>query len=261
MVSTREPSAAGDGACRSLRVARGLAGVCAAERTLPRTTRPFQNLWIPPVIHGTSFGLTVGKSSQSFWPGATTATYSFNQTGFLGADPGPEQGRHGPDERQERPGRADHRALARSAPPGGDGRRPAPGHPGRRDVDTLVHRQEQRRHLLVPPPCPRDHSEADSPWVPAALSSSRIPWRPLEPPRTYGVDDLPLVLTSRRFHPNDQFSFEFGDSDKYGDFLLTNGTLDAQVGLPAQLGATASSESRTSNAVMTSASVTTEPFM
>ena len=52
-------------------------------------------------------------------------------------------------------------------------------------------------------------------------------------PREYGVDDIPLVLTSRRFHLDDQFSYD-GDNDKYGDFAFANGTLDAEAGLPAQ---------------------------
>jgi len=53
-------------------------------------------------------------------------------------------------------------------------------------------------------------------------------------PRTYGVDDLPLVLASRRFKSDQQFSYD-GDNDKYGDYPLANGTLDAQVKLPAQV--------------------------
>jgi peroxiredoxin len=42
-----------------------------------------------------------------------------------------------------------------------------------------------------------------------------------------------LVFTSRRFASEEAFS-SIGDSDKYGDYLLTNGTLDAKVSLPAQ---------------------------
>jgi bilirubin oxidase len=48
------------------------------------------------------------------------------------------------------------------------------------------------------------------------------------------VDDIPLVLTSRRFHLDDQFAFD-GDNDKYGDYAFANGTLDAEVSLPAQI--------------------------
>ena len=52
-------------------------------------------------------------------------------------------------------------------------------------------------------------------------------------PRESGVDNLPLVLTSRRFHLDDQFASD-GDHDKDGDYAFANGTLDAEVALPAQ---------------------------
>ena len=55
----------------------------------------------------------------------------------------------------------------------------------------------------------------------------------LKLPRTYGVDDIPLSLTSRRFKLDDKFSFE-GDNDKYGDYLLVNGVMDPQITLPGQ---------------------------
>ncbi len=50
-------------------------------------------------------------------------------------------------------------------------------------------------------------------------------------PRTYGVDDIPLVLTSRRFDASNAFVDTAGP---YGDYMLTNGTMNAQVGLPKQ---------------------------
>ncbi len=53
-------------------------------------------------------------------------------------------------------------------------------------------------------------------------------------PRTYGVDDVPLVLTSRRFNAANNFTYA-GDEDKYGDYPLANGVMDAQTKLPAQL--------------------------
>ena len=49
-------------------------------------------------------------------------------------------------------------------------------------------------------------------------------------PRTYGVDDLPLVLTSRRFNADNSLS----TATIYGDYLLANGTPNAEVALPAQ---------------------------
>jgi len=51
-------------------------------------------------------------------------------------------------------------------------------------------------------------------------------------PRTYGIDDIPVVLTSRRYDTNNQFVFT---NTAYGDYMLTNGTPNAQVTLPKQV--------------------------
>ena len=55
--------------------------------------------------------------------------------------------------------------------------------------------------------------------------------RALALPRTYGVDDLPLVLTSRKYDANNQFVVQ---NTAYGDYMLSNGTPNAQVTLPKQ---------------------------
>ena len=49
-------------------------------------------------------------------------------------------------------------------------------------------------------------------------------------PRTYGVDDIPLALTSRSFDALNAFT----NTSAYGDSMLTNGTMSAQVSLPKQ---------------------------
>ena len=49
-------------------------------------------------------------------------------------------------------------------------------------------------------------------------------------PRTYGVDDIPLILTDRAFTSLNQFSVE-----PYGDSMMTNGVLHAEYGVPAQV--------------------------
>ncbi len=53
-------------------------------------------------------------------------------------------------------------------------------------------------------------------------------------PRQYGVDDIPLVITSRRFLKNYSISANI-DSDQMGDYLLTNGVLSAATQLPKQM--------------------------
>ena len=49
-------------------------------------------------------------------------------------------------------------------------------------------------------------------------------------PRTYGVDDIPLVLTDRDFNNQNQFV-----TVPYGDSMMTNGTLRAQYSVPGQI--------------------------
>lgn len=49
-------------------------------------------------------------------------------------------------------------------------------------------------------------------------------------PRTYGVDDIPLVLTDRDFSTQKQFI-----TVPYGDSMMVNGTLRAQFDVPAQV--------------------------
>jgi bilirubin oxidase len=48
-------------------------------------------------------------------------------------------------------------------------------------------------------------------------------------PRTYGVDDIPLILTDRKFSANQMTVAPYGDS------MITNGVLHAQYTLPAQV--------------------------
>lgn len=50
-------------------------------------------------------------------------------------------------------------------------------------------------------------------------------------PRTYGVDDIPLALTSRRFDAANAFNFTAGP---YGDHMLVNGTMTPEYSLPKQ---------------------------
>ena len=52
----------------------------------------------------------------------------------------------------------------------------------------------------------------------------------LDLPRTYGIDDIPLVLTDRDISTSNQFV-----SVPYGDSMIVNGTLRAQFSIPAQI--------------------------
>lgn len=49
-------------------------------------------------------------------------------------------------------------------------------------------------------------------------------------PRTYGIDDFPVVITDRRFTTANQF-----DVTNYTDYVMVNGVLSAQLNVPAQV--------------------------
>ena len=51
-------------------------------------------------------------------------------------------------------------------------------------------------------------------------------------PRTYGVDDIPVVLTSRRYSTSNQFVVK---NSSYGDYMFTNGTTNAEFTIPKQM--------------------------
>lgn len=57
----------------------------------------------------------------------------------------------------------------------------------------------------------------------------------LKLPRTYGTDDIPLVVTSRRFTTTAGVANQFQTSaTAYGDYELTNGVMNASMTLPKQ---------------------------
>ena len=53
-------------------------------------------------------------------------------------------------------------------------------------------------------------------------------------PRTYGIDDIVLALTSRSYTTTNQFVSPPTSTRVYGDYMLTNGTPSAQYTLPKQ---------------------------
>ncbi len=57
----------------------------------------------------------------------------------------------------------------------------------------------------------------------------------LKLPRTYGVDDIPLALTSRSFTTANVFTITDNKTiSEYGDYMMVNGTMSPQVSLPKQ---------------------------
>jgi bilirubin oxidase len=188
-------------------------------------------LWIPDSLSGTSFHLTLGASTKQLMSGAATKTYGYNGASFWGptlilnkgdlvhvdvTNALTEEttthwhGLHVPADADGNP----HQPIAAGATW-------SPSFEVKNEAATFwyhphVHMMTQEQltygaggFIIV-----RDAQEA-------ALAL----------PRTYGVDDVPLVLTSRRFSSGNQFDL----TTAYGDYLLANGTLHAKVDLPAQV--------------------------
>ena len=202
--------------------------------TAQSETRPFQKLRIPEAVTGTNFNLSVHKSTKSFWKGATTATFAYNNETFWGPTlilkKGDTVQMNVRNELDEPTTTHWHGLHLPAATDGGPlqvipaGKTWSPSFKVTNNAGTYWYHphahETTQKHLTMGAGgliIVKDPIEAALPL-----------------PREYGVDDIPLVLTSRRFHLDDQFSYD-GDNDKYGDFAFANGTLDAEVGLPAQV--------------------------
>ncbi len=195
--------------------------------------RPYQDLWIPPLLTGKSIDLSLDKNRKSFWPGADTATYGYNKASFWGPTVILNQGdavnlrvKNNLDEVTTVHWHGLHLPAAM------DGGPHQPIKPGESWTSSFVVKNNAATYWYHPHP--HETTQKQMTYGAGGLIIIRDPIESkLALPRTYGVDDIPLVFTSRRFYSNNEFSFE-GDDDKYGDYLLANGVLDAQVTLPAQ---------------------------
>jgi bilirubin oxidase len=203
------------------------------QTNVPLSSRPFQPLHIPEALSGTDFNLTLHKAQKTFWKGATTATYAYNNESFWGPTLIFNQGDtvhvRVKNDLDEPTTTHWHGLHIPAVMDGGPHQIIDPGTTWSPSFKVLNHAATFWYHPHV-----HKTTQKQLAYGAGGLIIIRDPLESALPlPRTYGVDDIPLVLTSRRFDTNEQFSLE-GDNDKYGDFLLANGTLDPEVSLPAQ---------------------------
>lgn len=195
------------------------------------TSTTYNDLWIPPTITGTAFNLSLGKSTKQLRTGAATATYGYNGNSFWGPtlimNKGDNvqinvtntltdtttvhwHGFHIPAIMDGGP----HQKIAPSTTW-------SPSFQIKNNAATYwyhPHLHEKTKEQL-------SYGAGGFIIVKDATESA------LALPRTYGVDDIPLALTSRRYNSNNSFDITSGE---YGDYMLTNGTPNAQVSLPKQ---------------------------
>ena len=211
--------------------------------TLTTTSSNLNALWIPPQLTGTvnagvtTYELVLAASSVQYQTGAKTATYGYNGNGFWGPTLVLKKG-------------STARMQVKNS----------------LTEDTTTH----WHGMLVPGPVdggPHQIVAAGATWLTDAFTvknnASTYWYHPhlhgmtqkqltlgaggfiiveddaqdtLRLPHTYGVDDIPLVLTSRRFTTTNGVANQFAyTTTAYGDYLLANGTMNAEVSLPQQM--------------------------
>lgn len=194
---------------------------------------PYQNLWIPPLLEGKSIDLSVDTGSRTFIKG-TTPTLSFNKTGFWGPTLILNRG-----ETVQIRVKNNLKEVTTvhwhglHLPASADGGPHQPIEPG--DIWTTSFKVDNNAATYWYHPHPHELTQKQHTLGAGGLIIIRDAEEArLALPRTYGVDDVPLVLTSRRFKSDQQFSYN-GDHDKYGDYSMVNGVLNPQLKLPAQM--------------------------
>ena len=184
----------------------------------------------------TTYELTLAASSVQFQPGAKTATYGYNGNDFWGPTLVMKKGSQA--RMQVRNTLAEdttthwHGMLVPGPVDGGPHQVVAAGATWLTDAFTVknnaatywyhphMHEMTQKQLTLGAGGFIIVQDDAQ-----AALNL----------PRTYGTDDIPLILTSRRFTTTNGVANQFQYTlTAYGDYLLTNGVMDAQVTLPKQ---------------------------
>ncbi|MES2517091.1 MAG: multicopper oxidase domain-containing protein [Bacteroidota bacterium] len=191
----------------------------------------YNDLWIPPTISGTNFDLTLAKSSKQLKTGAATPTYGYNGASFWGPtlimNKGDFVQMNVTNNLSETTTTHWHGFHIPAIMDGGPHQMIEAGTTWKPSFEVKNNAGTYWYH-------PHLHEKTFQQLTYGAGGLIIIK-DPIESalalPRTYGTDDIPLVLTSRRFNSDNSFTVT---EHAYGDYALANGTLDAQITLPKQ---------------------------
>ncbi|RKR84567.1 bilirubin oxidase [Mucilaginibacter gracilis] len=200
--------------------------------TTNTTSTTYNALYIPPTLTGTSFNISLAKSSKQFFAtGADTPTYSYNGLPFWGPtlifNKGDNITLNVTNNLTDTTTVHWHGFHIPPIMDGGPHQKIAPGTTWSPHFVVMNSASTYWFH-------PHLHEKTYQQLTMGAggLIIVRDPIETaLNLPRNYGVDDIPLVLTSRRFNADNSFNTNVND---YGDYLLANGTLNPQATLPKQ---------------------------
>lgn len=217
-------------------------GSSSSDTSTASDPASYNTLWIPPILQGvtsagvTTYELTLAASSVQYQSGAKTATYGYNGNSFWGPTLVMKKGTQArmqvKNSLTEDTTTHWHGMLVPGPVDGGPHQIVAAGTSWLTDAFTVrnnaatywyhphLHQLTQKQLTLGAGGFIIVQDDAE-----AALNL----------PRTYGTDDIPLILTSRRFTTNNGLANQFQYAlTAYGDYMLTNGVMDAQVTLPKQ---------------------------
>jgi bilirubin oxidase len=227
--STAQPAA--PAAAADADAGAGADAASAADAAEGPTAGAYNDIPIPEALTGTTFDLALGKSTKALKAGAATATYGYNGASFWGPTLILNQGdvvqmnvsnNLGEDTTTHWHGL--HLPAVMDGGPHqiiGAGTTWSPSFTVKNKAATYWYHP----HL-------HHTTQAQLTYGAGGFIIVRDPEEAaLALPRTYGVDDIPLVLTSRRFAANNQFDL----AAVYGDAMLVNGTMSPQTTLPAQV--------------------------
>jgi len=189
------------------------------------------NLWIPPLLTGTTFDLSLMPSAKNFLPGKATQTIAYNCNEFLGPTLLMNKGQtvtlHVSNRLSETTTTHWHGMHLPAEMDGGPMQLIEPGATWSPSFKVTNHAATYWYH-------PHMHENTMTQLNQGAAGLIIIKdtdEAKLALPRTYGVDDIPVVMTSRSFGSDNAINTK----TIYGDYMLTNGVINAEVTLPAQV--------------------------
>ena len=215
----------------------GSGGMDNSGTTIINSTQAKRPLPIPPLLTGTNFNLSLQAGNSSFLDGKTTPTYGINGN-FLGPTLKVRDGAavtlnvtnnlaenstlhwHG----MHVPGNQDggpHQVIA----------------PGATWNAAFTVKQKAGTNWFHP------HGEGQTgrmvyQGLAGLLIVEDADTDTLDLPKTWGEDDIPVILQDRRFNTDGSFAYLSSMMDEMngmlGDTILTNGTVNAEASLPAK---------------------------
>jgi bilirubin oxidase len=194
------------------------------------TSGDYNELFVPPTITGTNFNLTLAKATKQFKTGTATATYGYNGNSFWGPtlimNQGDDVKINVTNNLTDQTTVHWHGFHIPAVMDGGPhqiidaGGTWSPNFKIKNNAGTYWYH-------------PHLHMKTYEQLAKGA-GGFIIVKDPIESalalPRTYGTDDIPLVFSSRRFNADNSVDI----TGAYGDYLLANGTINAQITLPKQ---------------------------